>query len=188
MDTANQEPIVSTQYLTFSSAGTDYAVPIMRMKEIVPYERSTRVPMTPREIRGLINLRGRAIPVLDLAARFGQLPTEVSNRTCVLIVDLDGESDNGDMGILADSVSRVIDIGPDEFEGTPDFGTNVAPELILGMAKQDERFIPILDVAKLLDLSDSISIEGPAGATDEEASAEPPSSEDTLEFPAAPAD
>jgi purine-binding chemotaxis protein CheW len=106
------------------------------MKEIVPYGTSTKVPLIPDEIRGLINLRGRAIPVLDLAVRFGGEKTEVTNRTCVLIVDLADDQDRPDMGILADSVSRVIEIGPTELEDTPNFGLGISPDYLLGMAKQ----------------------------------------------------
>ena len=156
MNQAIEEIAESTQYLTFVSAGHDYAIPIMRMREIVRYTGSTKVPLAPRVIRGLINLRGRAIPVLDLSIRFGSSETEVTKRTCVLIVDLDEDQDRPDMGILADSVNRVIEAGSEDLEETPSFGMGVAPEYLSGMVKSEGGFIPIIDVEEVLQSEGSV--------------------------------
>jgi len=150
MSEINGEVVKSNQYLTFVSAGSDYAIPIRRMREIVPYVGSTKVHLAPRVIRGLINLRGRAIPVLDLSIRFGRSETEVTNRTCVLIVDLNDDLDRPDLGILADSVSRVIDVEESALEETPDFGMGVSPEYMTGMLKLGEGFVPIIDVEAVI--------------------------------------
>ena len=151
MSDVTEEAVEAGQYLTFVSAGQDYAIPIMRMREIVPYAGSTRVPLAPSVIRGLINLRGRAIPVLDLSIRFGQVQTSVTKRTCVLIVDLNEDQDRTNVGILAESVSRVIDVGLDELEETPSFGMGAARECLSGMLRSSGEFIPIIDVEQILE-------------------------------------
>lgn len=139
------------QYLTFVSAGQTFGIPIMRMKEIVPYEGCTRVPLAPGPIAGLINLRGRAIPVLDLAIRFGSSSTPVTRRSCVLIVDR-VEQGLPEMGIVADSVSRVMDVAERDREEAPSFGTGVSAVYLTGMVRSDDDFIPILDVDRVLDI------------------------------------
>lgn len=151
MSEITEEIVEAGQYLTFVSAGQDYAIPIMRMREIVPYTGSTKVPLAPDAIRGLINLRGRAIPVVDLSVRFGSPETSVTKRTCVLIVDLDEEEDRADVGILAESVSRVIDVAIDELEETPSFGMGVARDCLSGMLRSSGEFIPIIEVVEVLD-------------------------------------
>lgn len=173
MDRTHEEIVESRQYLTFVSAGNDYAIPIMRMREIVRYTGSTKVPLAPRVIRGLINLRGRPIPVLDLSVRFGSAKTEVTKRTCVLIVDLDEDQDRPDMGILADSVNRVIDVDSEELEETPSFGMGVSPEYLCGMVKSEDGFIPIIDVEEVLQSEVSLEAvfpgeEQPGAANSEE--------------------
>jgi purine-binding chemotaxis protein CheW len=138
------------QYLTFLSAGQNYAIPIMRMREIVPYKGSTQVPFAPRGVRGLINLRGRAIPVVDLSVRLGEAEMVATKRTCVLIVDLDDDVGRPDLGILADSVDCVVDVGRSELEDTPSFGVGIASEYLQGMLRSGDGFIPIIAVGELL--------------------------------------
>lgn len=150
MSDVGEENGPSGQYLTFASAGQDYAIPITRMREIVPYTGSTKVPLAPAVIRGLINLRGRAIPVVDLSVRFGKGETSVTKRTCVLIVDLDDGEVHGDVGILAESVSRVLEVRRDELEETPSFGMGVARECLSGIVRAGEEFVPVLDVPEVL--------------------------------------
>jgi purine-binding chemotaxis protein CheW len=172
MNEGSEEIVDGRQYLTFVSAGHDYAIPIMRMKEIVPYTGSTKVPLAPHVIRGLINLRGRAIPVLDLSVRFGSPETEVTKRTCVLIVDLNEDSERPDLGILADSVSRVIEVDAEALEETPSFGMGVSPEYLLGMVKAGDGFIPIIDVEEVLKSDGSIDSILPAEEESEAALSE----------------
>ncbi len=116
------------QYLAFSFAGGDYAVGILKVKEILQYDEITRVPSTPRWIRGVLNLRGSVVPVVDLAVKFGLREGAVTNRTCVLVVEtvLDGSSIV--MGLVADAVSEVIELAADDIEETPAFGTHVKEE------------------------------------------------------------
>lgn len=147
---ANEESVENLQYLTFNTDGHDYAIPIHHMKEIVPYKGSTTIPLAPAAISGLINLRGRAISVLDLSIRFGGQETGMTKRTCVLIVDLRDERDGCDMGILADSIRRVIDVEASDLEETPSFGLGAATEYLMGMLRTDDGFIPIIDIEKVL--------------------------------------
>src|SRR3954468_22996091 len=105
---------MDTQYLTFSLMGEEYAVGILKVREILEYDVVTRVPKAPAWVRGAINLRGRVVPVVDLAVRFGQPPAEISKRTCIVILDVDMDGDTTVIGILADSVSQVIDLKPEE--------------------------------------------------------------------------
>lgn len=162
------------QYLTFVSAGQDYAIPIMRMREIVPYTGSTKVPLAPEAIRGLINLRGRAIPVVDLSVRFGSQATCVTKRTCVLIVDLDDDQERADVGILAESVSRVIDVGIDELEETPSFGMGAARDCLSGMLRSSGEFIPIIEVEEVLDAESDFLADLSAGMQAPDVSAPEP--------------
>jgi purine-binding chemotaxis protein CheW len=138
------------QYLTFQSAGEAYALPILRVKEIIPFVGATTVPLAPSVIRGLINLRGSAVAVIDLAVRFGAPATRDSKRTCVVIVDVCSADDETVMGILTDSVNEVIDLPSGDIDTTPDFGTGLAPSFIDGLAKVSDSFIPILNVDSVL--------------------------------------
>ena len=152
MNELDQDVGDGRQYLTFVSAGQTFGIPIMRMKEIVPFQGCTRVPLAPGPIAGLINLRGRAIPVLDLAIRFGSQGTPVTRRSCVLIVD---RADQGlpEMGIVADSVSRVMDVAERELEQAPSFGTGVSAAYLTAMVRSENDFIPILDIDRVLDIN-----------------------------------
>src|SRR5690349_17283477 len=113
------------QYLSFTLAGSDYAVGILQVKEILQYEGVTRVPSVPPSIRGVINLRGAVVPVLDLAVKFGLPATPVTKRTCVLIVEAAVEGERMVMGVMADAVREVLELGPEEVEPPPSFGTKV---------------------------------------------------------------
>lgn len=168
------------QYLTFVSAGQTFGVPIMRMKEIVPYSGCTRVPLAPGPVAGLINLRGRAIPVVDLAVRFGFERTRVTRRSCILIVDL-VDRERPEMGILADSVSRVMDVDAESLEAAPSFGSGVSSSYLTEMVKADGDFIPVIDIEQVLDVEacDPGSL---APAT--EAVAQPPDVSSAEEAPA----
>lgn len=146
-----------SQYLTFQSAGAAYAVGILQVKEIIPYTGATKVPLAPEVIRGLINLRGSAVAVVDLAVRFGAPPTTDSKRTCVVIVDVAMGDDDAVMGILADSVSEVIDVPNTDVDNTPSFGTGVASDYLDGLAKVAEDFIPIINVERVLEPNEALA-------------------------------
>ncbi len=119
---AMQNVIEQTQYLTFHLVGEEYAVGILQVKEIIEYGIITKVPQTPPSIRGVINLRGSVVPVVDLAMKFGLSPSPVTERTCIVIVEADLEGERTVMGIIADAVSQVIDLLPQDIQAPPAFG------------------------------------------------------------------
>ncbi len=138
------------QYLTFEVAGEIYAIGILDLREIISFQSATRVPMAPKSIRGLINLRGSAVPVIDLAMKFGDAPPEITKKSCVVIFDASESKERGMIGILADSVNEVIELSSDEIEPAPDFGATVSAKYLAGLARVSDQFIPILDVDRLL--------------------------------------
>lgn len=142
---------MTTQYLSFQLAGEEYAFGIMRVREILEYDTITRVPNAPAAIRGVINLRGSVVPVVDLTVRFGLAPTAITKRTCIVIVEAMVDGRELVMGILADAVSQVLDLAGDAIEPPPAFGSRVRVEHLVGMGKLDaQRFVLILDIDRLL--------------------------------------
>lgn len=142
------------QYLTFQLAGEMYALRILNVKEIIEYGSLTEVPMMPEAVRGVINLRGAVVPVIDLSARFGRQPTVVGRRTCIVIVELDQNGERADVGLIVDAVNEVIDINAGEIEPAPSFGAKIRTDFIGGMGKVNGQFVTILDVGKVLSLED----------------------------------
>jgi purine-binding chemotaxis protein CheW len=138
------------QFLSFTVAGDEYGVGVLGVREIIEYDTVTRVPGTPPFIRGVINLRGSVIPVVDLAVKFGLPSTDPTKRTCVVIVEVDLEGERAVMGVMADAVSQVIELRPEEIEEPPPFGTRVRVEYVLGMGTIGSRFLPILDLDRVL--------------------------------------
>lgn len=150
------------QYLSFQVADEAYAVSVLQAREIIEYTTVTRVPHAPPAVRGVINLRGSVVPVVDLAVKFGLPASEIGRRTCVVIVEctLDGESTA--MGVMADAVNSVLDLGPADIEPAPSFGTRVRTEYLKGMGKLEQGFVLLLDMDKLL-TTDEASV-GTTGA------------------------
>ncbi|HEV8720881.1 MAG TPA: chemotaxis protein CheW [Candidatus Binatia bacterium] len=146
-----------TQYLTFHIAGEEYAVGILRVKEIITYGTLTTVPQTPPSIRGVINLRGSVVPVVDLAVKFGLPASPVTDRTCIVIVELNFGAEATVMGIMADSVSEVVELFSDDILPAPSFGTHVSTDFLRGMGKAGAKFVLILDIDKVLSASDMIN-------------------------------
>jgi purine-binding chemotaxis protein CheW len=155
--------VTAQQYLTFSLMGEEYAVGILKVREILEYDTVTRVPKSPAWVRGAINLRGRVVPVVDLAVRFGQPAQAVSPRSCIVILDADIEGAATVVGILVDSVSQVIDLRPEEIAPAPSFGTKVRADELLGVAPMGKKFALILDVDRVLSWSDALLAEEAAG-------------------------
>lgn len=143
-----------SQYLTFHLAAETYAVGILQVREILRYEELTEVPSTPDSIRGVLNLRGSVVPVVDLAVKFGLRKTTITKWTCIVIVETVLEGEDAVMGILTDSVSEVLDLREDDIEPPPPFGTKVHVGYLLGMGKAEKRFILILDIDKVLSAED----------------------------------
>jgi purine-binding chemotaxis protein CheW len=150
------KPAASTaeakQYLTFMLAGEMFSLNILCIKEIIWYANLTEVPMMPACIRGVINLRGSVVPVMDLSNRFGKPSTPVSKSTCIVIVEvqtpLEGEHQN--MGVVVDSVQAVLEIPANEIEPAPSFGAKIHVDFIEGIAKVSGKFVILLNVNKVL--------------------------------------
>ena len=138
------------QYLTFFIRSEEYAVGILRVKEILEYEAVTRVPRMPSHVRGVINLRGAVLPVIDLAAKFGHPETEPTRTTCIVVVETKVEGEMLVIGVLADSVSQVIDLAAEQIEPPPSFGTSVRLDFLTGMGKPDGRLVLLLDLDRIL--------------------------------------
>jgi len=138
------------QYLTFFIRGEEYAIGILRVREIIEYESVTRVPATPAHVRGVLNLRGAVLPVIDLAAKFGHADSEATRTTCVIVAETKLDDAMVVVGLLADAVSSVIDIVPDAIEPPPPFGTNIRVDFLTGMGKLEGRLVLILDLDRIL--------------------------------------
>jgi purine-binding chemotaxis protein CheW len=138
------------QYLTFVLGGEVFAIGILAIKEIIEFSKLTTVPMMPRHVRGVINLRGAVVPVIDLSARFGRAATVASNRTCIVIVEIAGPAGSQVVGVMVDAVNEVLDIPGSEIEPTPAFGSQVRSDFIAGMGKVNGRFVIILSIEHVL--------------------------------------
>jgi chemotaxis signal transduction protein len=143
------------QFLSFKVAGTDYGIPILAVKEILQYEEPTRVPAAPASIRGVINVRGQVVPVVDLAIKFGSPATVPTNRTCTLVVESGVVGERLVLGVLADAVNEVLDLPSGEIESTPSFGTNVRVEYLTGVGKVGKDFVLLLDLDRVLSASEA---------------------------------
>jgi purine-binding chemotaxis protein CheW len=143
-----------TQYLTFSLNGEMFAVAIDHIKEIIEFGQPTEVPMMPGFIRGVINLRGAVVPVIDMNARFGREASAVSRRSCTVIVEVRSEDGPQDIGIMVDAVSAVLDIPAADIEPPPSFGARIRAEFLQGMGKVGGRFVMILNMAQVLSVDE----------------------------------
>ena len=142
------------QYLTFLLSGEMYAVGILNVKEIIEYGQLTEIPMMPAFIRGVINLRGAVVPVIDLAARFGGQQTEVSRRTCIIIIEIGNGEERHDIGIVVDAVSEVLEVSSADIEPAPSFGAKIRADFIDGMGKIGGKFVIILSIQKVLSVDE----------------------------------
>ena len=143
-----------SQYLGFHIAGEEYAIGILRVREILEYDTVTRVPTTPASIRGVINLRGSVVPVVDLAVKLGLPESVVTKRSCVVVVEIVLDGERTVMGLLADAVSQVLDLPAAEIEPPPPFGTRIHVECLLGMGRAGKKFVLLLDIDRLLSTDD----------------------------------
>jgi purine-binding chemotaxis protein CheW len=152
---AETNDVKAPQYLSFTIAGTDYGLPILTVKEILQHEEGTRVPGTPPSIRGVINVRGQVVPVVDLAVKFGRGETAVTKRTCILVVEAEVGGDRLTVGVLADAVNEVLDLPLAEIEAAPTFGANVRVDYLTGMGKVGRGFVLLLDADRVLSASEA---------------------------------
>jgi purine-binding chemotaxis protein CheW len=146
------------QYLTFLLSGEMYAGGILNVKEIIEYGQLTEIPMMPAFIRGVINLRGSVVPVIDLAARFGGQQTEQSRRTCIVIIEIGHEDSSHDIGIVVDAVSEVLEVSSADIEPAPTFGAKIRADFIEGMGKIAGKFVIILNIQKVLSVDEIASL------------------------------
>ena len=144
----------STQYLTFTQGQETFAIGILNVKEIIEYVGVTEVPMMSESIRGVINLRGSVVTVMDLAARFARPPSPVTKRTCIVIVELDDGDEQHVVGVVVDAVSAVIEIDHADIEPPPSFGAKVRSDFIEGMGKVDNKFVILLDIGKVFSIDE----------------------------------
>jgi purine-binding chemotaxis protein CheW len=140
-----------TQYLTFVVGEEEYGVSILSAREIIEYDTITVVPNAPPSIRGVINLRGSVVPVVDLAVKFGRQPGEVTRRSCIVVVEVRHDDGATVMGIVADRVTQVAELAADAIEPAPDFGTGVKAEYLTGLGRVGKRFLLLLDTNRLLE-------------------------------------
>jgi purine-binding chemotaxis protein CheW len=154
------------RYLTFTLNGDAYALDIYCVTEILEHRQLTVVPMMPEFVRGVINLRGRAVPVIDLATRFNRGSTTIARRTSIIIVHIADSAGAGqDVGILVDAVNKVVNFASDDIEPAPAFGAGIRADYISGMARQEDDFIIVLDINRVLSLADLSGLAAPDRVT-----------------------
>ncbi len=152
---ATQNVAEQKQYLTFMLGSEMFSIGILAIKEIIEYSGLTEVPMMPACIRGVINLRGAVVPVMDLSSRFGKPSTAVTKRTCIVIVEVANEEQGSQvMGVVVDAVNAVLEIPSSEIEPPPAFGTKIRTDFIEGLAKVDGKFVILLNVHKVLSIEE----------------------------------
>ncbi|MCU0531928.1 MAG: chemotaxis protein CheW [Syntrophales bacterium] len=151
-------PAREGKYLTFSLAGEEYGIGILKVKEIIGMMPVTHVPRTPEFVKGVVNLRGKVIPVVDLRLRFALEAAAYTERTCIIVVEVAGANGSVMMGIVVDAVSEVLNIRGADIENTPAFGVRLNTDFILGMAKAAGGIKILLDIDKVLSSEDIVAI------------------------------
>ncbi len=154
----------TSQYLTFTLAEEQYAVEVYDVKEVLEYSTVTRVPRTQEFMRGVINLRGSVVPVIDLRLKFSMPETEKTVNTRIIVMEVEINGDKVTVGTLADSVQEVINLDQEQIEPAPQIGTRINTEFIKGIGKQDERFIIILDIDRVFAEDELAAVVEEAGA------------------------
>jgi purine-binding chemotaxis protein CheW len=147
------------KYLTFTLAEEEYGIGILKVKEIIGIITITAVPQTPPHVKGVINLRGKVIPVIDLRLKFGMPTMEYTERTCIIVIEISKDSGHILIGILVDSVSEVLNIKGADIEDTPNFGANLNTDYILGMAKAGGKIKILLDIDRVMNADDVAALE-----------------------------
>jgi purine-binding chemotaxis protein CheW len=146
------------QYLTFSVGSELFATAISGVREIIEYRGPTPVPMMPSILRGIINLRGRVVPVVDLSVRFGREAREVTRRTCIVILEITSGGEQQAIGVVVDSVSEVLEIADANIEPAPSFGAKLRSDFIQGMGKIGEKFVILLDIDHVLSVDELVML------------------------------
>ncbi len=151
--------ILQEQFLTFLLAEEEYAVKVLRVKEILAYQAVTRVPKTAEWIKGVFNLRGSVVPVIDLAAKFGQAATSVSKTTCIVIFEVELLDGPMVMGMIVDAVNQVVDLAPENIKPAPAFGAGLNTQFLLGVAQIGTRLSLLLDLDKVFSMDELLHVE-----------------------------
>jgi purine-binding chemotaxis protein CheW len=165
MSATNAEDTI--QYLTFKLEDEVFATDIAQVREVLEFSEVTKVPRTPEYMRGVINLRGHVVPVLDLKLRFGMKITEATVNTCVIIVEIRIGDEMTIIGALADSVQEVIDMDPSTIQPAPKIGTKLNTDFIKGMGKRDEKFVIILDIERIFSTDELAAVQSSIGVNEE---------------------
>lgn len=152
---------VTRQYLTFTLGEVVFAVDVTNVREILEFTKITRVPGTPDFMRGIINLRGSVVPVIDMRLKFGMSETVKSIDTCIVVIEVSYEGEGLVIGVLTDSVREVFELEPENIEEPPRIGTELRTEFIKGMGKKTDSFVIILDVDRIFSVEELTDIGGP---------------------------
>jgi len=152
------------KYLTFALGSEQYGLEILKVREIIGYMEITAVPRTPEYVKGVINLRGQVIPVIDLRTKFGMEPTQLTDQTCIIVVEITQDGKRFNTGIIVDRVEEVLDIAAEDIEPAPAFGSAVDTSFILGMGKVGESVKILLDIDRVLGADGAVGLSGFGGA------------------------
>ena len=150
----------TTQYLTFKLDDEVFALDVAKVREILDFTTVTKVPQTPDFMRGVINLRGSVVPVIDMRLKFGMSMTEKTVNTCIVVVEISLGTETTILGALADSVQEVVDMEPDQIEPAPKIGTKLNTDFIRGMGKREGKFVMILDIDKVFTTEELMMAQG----------------------------
>ncbi len=157
-----EKTIGMNQFLTFKLDDEVFGLSISKVREVLDFTSVTRVPQTPEYMRGVINLRGSVVPVIDLRQKFGLSQAEDTVNTCIIIVEIEMEGERTELGALADSVQEVLEMNPEQIEPAPKIGTKLNTEFIRGMGKRDEQFVILLDIDRVFSADELANVQGTA--------------------------
>jgi purine-binding chemotaxis protein CheW len=157
--TAEKKDVKAGKYLTFKLANEEYGLEILKVREIIGLIDITELPRTPDYVKGVINLRGKVIPVIDLRLRFGLKETEYTDKTCTIVVEIEENGIDVQIGVIVDEVSEVLNVTTDDLQETPKFGVAVNTDFILGMAKGQHTVRTLLDIDKVLTSEELLTLQ-----------------------------
>ncbi len=165
----------TTQYLTFKLGEEIFAVDVAKVREILDFTTITKVPQTPEFMRGVINLRGSVVPVVDMRLKFGMNRTEKTVNTCIVVVEINMDNETTIIGALADSVQEVVEMDPEQIEPAPKIGSQLRTDFLRGMGKRDDQFIMILDIDKVFSAAEIAAVSAANSNADPNAAPTPAS-------------
>lgn len=154
MQNESRQTFQKGQFLTFHVKDQIFGLDILHVREIIEYSNVTPVPLVPEFIKGILNLRGNVVPVLDVSSRFGWAKTDIQKMTCIVVTEIDYDSTKLEIGLVVDSVNEVVDLNADKVEESPNFGTNVRSDFVKQIGKVDGKFVLLLNITKLLDVQE----------------------------------